>query len=71
MLAEELCNESTRRTSEKKRAERGPNSSDDTQVSARARDIACAFLNFSDVDLDEFLSNADVQVYYCSLLNYL
>ena len=57
MLADELCKESAYRTQQKRKAQ--DDSTDGTQISARVRDIACAFLNFSDVDLDEFLTEAN------------
>ena len=64
-LADELCKESKHRTSEKRKSDKAPPGADVSegiQVSARARDIACAFLNFSDVELDEFLSEVNVNV---------
>ncbi|KAL5496723.1 hypothetical protein EMCRGX_G013069 [Ephydatia muelleri] len=60
LLADELCKESANRTLQKRKTE-GDSAevSDGTHVSARVRDIACAFLNFSDADLDEFLTEAN------------
>ena len=69
MLADELCKESANRTLQKRKTE-GDSAevSDGTHVSARVRDIACAFLNFSDADLDEFLTEANVSLICLSFL---
>lgn len=67
MLADELCKESAYRTQQKRKAQ--DDSTDGTQISARVRDIACAFLNFSDVDLDEFLTEANVSLVFCECEN--